>query len=101
MPDRRLLEDKPDNPSDTLKWIDTSVMVADCLTKAMRDDYLMQVLKTNRWNYEQTAEAKAAKARKQAQRSQLKREKRSFKDANVSDPEHGAENHDSDPERDL
>jgi hypothetical protein len=106
IPDRRLLESKPPNPSDILKWIDTNVMVVDCLTKAMREDFLLQVLRTNVWNFVQTEEAKEIKARKQAQRSQSKREKRNtthvtFDDeVHDSEPEHDDEAPDSEPEQD-
>ena len=91
MPDRRMLDERAKNPTDILKWIDTSVMVADCLTKAMREDFMRKVLDTNFWNYEQTAEAKAIKARKQAQRS--------LKKSQVSEPELVSEPPDSDPEQ--
>ena len=67
-PEVRMLEDKPDPPTDIIRWIDTTVMLADCLTKSMRDTYLMEVIQSNVWNYAQTEEAKKVKARKQEQR---------------------------------
>ena len=79
MPDKRMLELKPPNPSDIIRWIDTLVMVADCLTKAMRDDYLKSVLETNTWNFVQTAEAKAIKTRKSEQRARKRDEKNEAK----------------------
>ena len=54
-------------------------MVADCLTKAMRDDYLMNVLQTNVWNFVQTEEAKAIKTRKSEQRARKRDEKNEAK----------------------
>ena len=79
LPDKRMLELKPPNPSDSIRWIDTLVMVADCLTKAMRDDYLMNVLQTNVWNFVQTEEAKAIKTRKSEQRARKRDEKNEAK----------------------
>ena len=70
-------------------------MVADCLTKIMKEDFLVQVLLTNHWNYMQTAEAKAVKVRKQTQRSTAKEDKKVPRgppmaaDADVSESEHG------------
>ena len=49
-------------------------MVADCLTKLMREDFLMQVLNSNVWNFKQTEEAKAIKHRKSAQRRAKKQD---------------------------
>ena len=37
--DRRFIEGRPREPSDILHWIDTLVMVVDCLTKAMHEDF--------------------------------------------------------------
>ena len=68
LPERRSLEERPGETSYILFWIDTSVMIADCLTKQMREDELQQVLDLNYWGFTQTDEAKAVKARKQAQR---------------------------------
>ena len=43
-------------------------MIADCLTKQMREDELQQVLDLSYWDFTQTDEAKAVQARKRAQR---------------------------------
>ena len=66
LPDRRLLEELPpiDERTDLCRWIDTTVMACDCLTKTMREDYLLAILESNKWNVAQTAEAKAIKLRK-------------------------------------
>ena len=40
------------------------MMVADCLAKLMKDDFLMNVLHTNRWNSAQTDAAREIKQRK-------------------------------------
>ena len=55
--------------SDILRWIDTCVTAADCSTKQMSPGLLQKIIDDNFWNFEQTEEAKAMKARKQAQRS--------------------------------
>lgn len=75
LPDRRTLEDRPADPSDILRWIDTLVMVVDCLTKAMREDFMMEVLDSNWWDFTQTEVAKAIKARKSELRSLSKQRK--------------------------
>ena len=67
-PERRTLEEKPESPTDVIRWIDTLVMCADCLTKAMSETYLQTVLDSNKWNFAQIPEAKEVKLRKQAQR---------------------------------
>ena len=68
LPDRRLLEELPpdDEHTDKCRWIDTTVMSCDCLTKAMPEDYLVNILDTNTWNVAQTTGAKATKLRKTA-----------------------------------
>ena len=73
-PEFRTLEEKPKEPTDTIRWIDTTVMVGDCLTKQMKDTYLNDVITNNWWDFTQTEEAKAIKARKQAQRSKASKE---------------------------
>ena len=52
--------------TDKCRWIDTTVMSCDCLTKSMPEDFLMNILDTNVWNVAQTTEAKAVKLRKAA-----------------------------------
>jgi hypothetical protein len=69
MPDPRSLEDRPLEPTDIVRWVDTSVMVADCLTKAMREEFLLRVLESNLWDFAQPESAREVKLRKQQQRS--------------------------------
>jgi hypothetical protein len=68
LPDRRLLEQLPEDSerTDKCRWIDTTVMSCDCLTKSMPEDFLVKILDSNIWNTAQTAEAKAVKLRKAA-----------------------------------
>ena len=70
----RLMEKRPDDTTDSIVWIDTSVMPCDCLTKKMKTDNLRHILDTNQWHPRQTEEAKAQKANRQLQRqrSQVK-----------------------------
>ena len=65
LPNLRTLEDKPELLSDLCRRIDTAVMVADCLTKSMKEDF---VVEKNEWCYRQGDETKAVKLRKQLQR---------------------------------
>ena len=82
LPDRRLLEELPsdDERTDKCRWIDTTVMSCDCLTKAMPEDYLVAILDTNVWNVAQTVEAKATKLRKAAGVQRRKAERASDDD---------------------
>ena len=65
-PDKRLLEETPplSERTDIRRWIDTTVMAADCLTKVTKENYLQAMIESNSWNTTQTDEAKAVKLRK-------------------------------------
>lgn len=65
--DTRSLEGKPREPTDLVRWIDTTVMVVDCLTKAIRDDLLVNDVSNNQWESEQSDEAKRVKQRRRMQ----------------------------------
>ena len=52
-----------------LTWIDTDVMVADCLTKAMDTELMRHVLASNTWDTSQPLSSRAKKAAKQLARS--------------------------------
>ena len=77
LPDRRLLEELPcdEDRTDKCRWIDTTVMSCDCLTKSMPEDYLVKILDTNLWDVSQSTEAKATKLRKAAGVQRRKAEK--------------------------
>ena len=45
--DVKLLEERCADPTDIIRWIDTTVMVADCLTKLMKGDFMNIVVDTN------------------------------------------------------
>ena len=82
-PERRMIEIKPSDPSDILKWIDTSVMAADCLTKLMKESYLLRIIEAN-WDYSQKERAKSAKIRK----SELRREAKQRAEESEQDISH-------------
>ena len=75
LPPRRCLEEKPvvEERTDILKWIDTTVMLVDCFTKLMRDDYLKKCLEENYWDYVQTDAAKELNRRRKVSRANSKR----------------------------
>ena len=72
-----LWEDADGNPKDTMeeeqsdkvRWIDTSTMLADPLTKLMKADRLEDALSTGVIDLEPTAESQMKKFMKQQQRS--------------------------------
>jgi len=81
IPNHRMLEkNKPEQCTDRLRWIDTARMIADCLTKQMKEDDLLEVLKTNQWDYQQTEAMKKGKVHKQNLRSLSKKEKKADSD---------------------
>ena len=63
----------PKNPTDIIRWVDTARMIADPLTKEMKDPLLQHVLDTNIWSFKQTDEDKEVKTRKSAYRKALKK----------------------------
>ena len=81
----KLLEERCADPTDIIRWIDTTVMVADCLTKLMKGDLLQIVVDTNIWNFEQTEEARSVKLKKQIQRRRTKNERHAA-EASVKTP---------------
>ncbi len=69
------LEERCADPTDIIRWIDTTVMVADCLTKLMKGDFLQLVVDANLWNFEQAVEARTVRLKKQIQRRRTKDER--------------------------
>ena len=68
----RTQDKPPSDPTDYLRWITTDRMLADPLTKNMKDTLLQQVLDTNKWNFRQGSNDKEVKLRKSAYRRALK-----------------------------
>ena len=60
--DELLPEDVAEN---AVRWIDTSCMVVDCLTKRMKPDVLLKLMKVGRLNLKPTPESQLLKLRKQ------------------------------------
>ena len=88
--DARIQEGAPplSTRSDVLKWVDTHVMAADCLTKIMKDTFLQRILNTGRWCISQPEIGRAQKEQKQ----QYRAAKRAAKTAgNDHDVPHGSE----------
>ena len=56
-----------------VRWIDTSCMVVDCLTKRMRPDVMLKLMKTGRLNLRPTPESQLLKLRKQKLRASRKK----------------------------
>ena len=53
---------------DQIRWIDTSKMLVDCLTKNMKTNYLRDTLKSGIYNIVPTAESEVTKLAKQKYR---------------------------------
>ena len=100
-PDRRMLEEQPPlaERTDYCRWVGTTVMACDCLAKRMREDFLQNIIDTNVWNYTQTSEAKAIKARKAAGIQRRKQERKEA--AGDTIPEEDDEDRDEDDEPDA
>ena len=56
-----------------VRWIDTSCMVFDCLTKRMKPDVMLMLMKTGRLNLRPTPESQLLKLRKQKLRASRKK----------------------------
>ena len=61
-------DELPEEATDLVRWIDTDVMIADPLTKAMEPVKLIEMLDTNVWDITQPIEAVQKKRAKQAAR---------------------------------
>ena len=88
--------------TDIARWIDTDVMIADCLTKLMDSSKLMESLDTNYWSCEQPIESLMKKRVKQAQRRSAKTAKQEAgrcADADDTVPVHGDDDYDVVPTR--
>ena len=59
--DELLPEDVAEN---VVRWIDTSCMVVDCLTKRMKPDVMLKLMRVGRLDLRPTAESQLLKMRK-------------------------------------
>ena len=71
-PDGTLKEQLEDNQHDKVRWIDTSTMIADPLTKKMKPTRLIECLQSGILSLELTKEAQMSKLMKKAQRAAKK-----------------------------
>ena len=65
-------EDKPEDTTDSSRWIDTSVMLCDAFTKKMNTQYLVDAMKTGVWNIKQPKDAAEGKKLKSQSRARAK-----------------------------
>ena len=56
---------------DKIRWIDTSIMAVDCLTKAMPNDFLVNILSTGSYDVTADPESTIKKAKKQLARARV------------------------------
>ena len=61
-------EELSDDMPDKIRWIDTSKMLVDCLTKDMKTNYLRETLKEGIYNIVPTVESEVTKLAKQKYR---------------------------------
>ena len=70
---RNLDELQPEDMAENaVRWIDTSCMVVDCLTKRMEPSVLLKLMATGRLDLKPTVESQMMKLRKQKQRASKK-----------------------------
>ena len=67
--DELMPEDVAEN---AVRWIDTSCMVVDCLTKKMKPDVMLKLMSNGRLNLKPTPESQLLKLRKQKLRKAKK-----------------------------
>ena len=70
--DGSLKETLEDNQQDKVRWIDTSTMIADPLTKKMKPERLIECLQNGKISLIPTKEAQMSKLMKKAQRAAKK-----------------------------
>ena len=61
-----------DAAENAVRWIDTSTMVVDCLTKRMGPDILLKLMRSGRLDLKPTAQSQLLKLKKQKQRASKK-----------------------------
>ena len=61
-------EELSDDMPDKIRWIDTSKMLVDCLTKDMKTNYLRETLKDGTYNIVSTVDSEVTKLAKQKYR---------------------------------
>ena len=69
--DELLPEEAAEN---AVRWIDTSCMIVDCLTKRMKPDVMIKLMRAGRLSLRPTAESQLLKLRKQKLRASKKQQ---------------------------
>ena len=69
-------EDKPEDTTDSSRWIDTSVMLCDAFTKKMSAQFMVDAMRTGVWNIKQPEDAAAGKKLKSQSRAKSKEAKK-------------------------
>ena len=67
-------ESLPNDPTDTVRWVDTHVMIADPLTKTMEPTKMQEALNENYWNTKQPIQSVIEKQAKSLARRKGKGE---------------------------
>ena len=75
------LDELKEELPDEIRWIDTSIMLVDALTKDMNSNDLRRIMKDSKWSIEATAEFQITKMAKEKYRKQKAEEKQRLKDA--------------------
>ena len=78
-------EKRPEETTDSIRWIDTGIMLADPLTKSMISDKLTEALRTNKWDLAQPLERLQKKRIKQSHRAAAKKDKKKGAAASEAD----------------
>ena len=68
-----------DAAENAVRWIDTSCMIVDCLTKRMNPCILLQLIATSRLSLAPTVESQMLKLKKQKARKQKKAQEQAAK----------------------
>ena len=69
-------EKQPEETTDSIRWIDTDIMLAYPLTKSMTSEMLTEALRTNKWDFAQPIESLQKKRIKQSQCAAANKEKK-------------------------
>ena len=67
---------KPKETTDSIRWTDTDIMLADPLTKSMSSDELTEAMRTNKLDLAQPIESLPKKRIKRSQRAAAKKDKK-------------------------
>ena len=69
-------EKRREETTDSIRWIDTDIMLADPLTKSVISDKLTEALRTSKWDLAPPIDSLLKKRIKQSQRAAAKKDKK-------------------------